>query len=114
MSDVRLSDGVVTLLLPPRGSSEGQHGQAYDALMSQALGVEAGAARLTGWHARFCLQRHGLQVLGDGGGLPWFANVCACSIGGGFMQIERQVRAFAPFRGDAAATGVAETAQKSL
>lgn len=71
VSDVKLSDGSVTLLLPHPGvgtaSTASAASKHYARTISEALTGTSPAAEekkrfLDGWHVRFQLQRHGLKV----------------------------------------------------
>lgn len=68
MSDVQISMGTVTLLLPhPKmiaAPSPGVdvYGEVVAEAAKKATSRKDGKAVMEGWHARFTLERHGLQV----------------------------------------------------
>lgn len=76
VSDVRLSDGMVTLLLPHPRLSHASPGtgptmeanDSYSKVIAEVLNCPPSSENarkkftLNGWHARFKLERHGLQV----------------------------------------------------
>lgn len=68
VSDVQISKGVVTLLMPhPKSVAAtlpalGSYVDVIAAAVKKATSNNGGTVALEGWHARFTLERHGLQV----------------------------------------------------
>ena len=68
MSNVQISKGVVTLLMPhPKSVAAtfpalGSYVDVFAAAVNKAASSEGGTVTMEGWHARFMLERHGLQV----------------------------------------------------
>lgn len=68
MSNVQISKGVVTLLMPhPKLVAAtlpalGSYVDVIAAAVKKATSSEGGTVAMEGWHVRFMLERHGLQV----------------------------------------------------
>lgn len=68
MSNVQINKGVVTLLMPhPKSVAAtlpalGSYVDVIAAAVKKAASSEGGIVAMEGWHVRFMLERHGLQV----------------------------------------------------